>query len=953
MPDSLSRIRSTWADSLTARVCRELGPDPSYYDMFPQWVADEPSALAALLARIAVEDIKGSSPLAISDNLRSTALVDSRVSRRIITGELVMPVLRTVRKKGVPWQRWWDVSGLHALLIELWAGHRLSTQPMEMVREELASVWRTPANILETALRNTVDPYVSLPPDILHESATGRASMCFQALVSGGWIKITRGDDILRARPELTDRPDLAEVAKRLQSRTDLENAVDRIRNPSAEFLVELREDLDIWDGRMYQVLSCLTAYELDLLMFGTEDDRYAEECLAAGRGIYKAPLLADNALLWEPNMNDLSSSVPDWMVEEVVTGGTRFFHVQGGPHPIWLATAETDTHLAAMQALIEPGAQYAFTIEAYGDGLRIWLVFPTPLGDPSPPLRAPYTYSLAWVEHAWELLHLAVVGYVRLGVVRLEGDGELKAVGSFWLVLPEELQSACKNAAIAALRQLVGDDTQSINQKMANEGLDHTGAVAFWICENAKAEDIQEELTSVSDNIEYRKFMYAARHLARARAWEASHLLDGKDTREASVAVAAAIEDRQRAREILRADVSRGVGRPGASCEDDMLLLGEQTTFVHLINHYGGLQIAACTTGAGRANFDLASCEELSRGNYFRKVVDEWVRLPQDAPGHVWYEFLKQALAAFSEMAEVILEMIGQHEFGRLIISPTAPLELLPLHAVPLRAPQAVTLSDVFDHVAYAPTARLAAAIKRSQRHSVSAEVLVVAHSGDGVPGLSSIVGPLCEAELIAGLCDDAEVISQEEATPDRILKAMSRARIVHVAAHGLTHINRWAAGLVLHGSSLGAATLTASRILAEGTLSGVDLVILNACRTGTHEGGGRSVQTLRSLESAFLARGAKAVISTLWEITDLQGVVFSAVLHAYLGAGMNPHSAFTDTTRYLRAGHWQDPSQGGPLLSAELAIDSVLSDWRSHLHQQATENPLFWAAFKITGVA
>ncbi|AKJ10097.1 hypothetical protein ABB07_08695 [Streptomyces incarnatus] len=43
--------------------------------------------------------------------------------------------------------------------------------------------------------------------------------------------------------------------------------------------------------------------------------------------------------------------------------------------------------------------------------------------------------------------------------------------------------------------------------------------------------------------------------------------------------------------------------------------------------------------------------------------------------------------------------------------------------------------------------------------------------------------------------------------------------------------------------------------------------------------------MQTLRSIESAFLVRGAKAVISTLWENADLQGVVFSAVLHAHLG--------------------------------------------------------------------
>ncbi|WP_055573669.1 CHAT domain-containing protein [Streptomyces prasinopilosus] len=230
--------------------------------------------------------------------------------------------------------------------------------------------------------------------------------------------------------------------------------------------------------------------------------------------------------------------------------------------------------------------------------------------------------------------------------------------------------------------------------------------------------------------------------------------------------------------------------------------------------------------------------------------------------------------------------------------------------------------------------------------------EVLVVAHGGGHLPGLERIGGPLCEAHVIAGLHDSVEVVTQQEATPARALFMMPMARIVHVAAHGLTHPNRWAAGLALHGGSLGEATLTSSGILAEGVFSSVDLVVLNACRTGTHQGTGRTVQTLRSIESAFLARGAKAVISTLWDITDLQGVVFSAVLHAHLGVGADSHTAYTETIRYLRGHRWRASSERGPVFAAESAIDTILPDWRSHLDRQVTENPLFWAAFKITGV-
>ncbi|MFJ4360926.1 CHAT domain-containing protein [Streptomyces massasporeus] len=943
-------MRTAWVDGLAARVCRELGPDQRHYDVFPSWVADEPLALAALLARIAVEDIKGSSPQAISDHLRSTALVDSRAPDPAVAGDLVMPVLRTVRSEGVPWRRWWDVAGFHVLLIELWAGRRLSTHSMETVREELKSVWCLPAQEGEIVLRNAADPYASLPPDLLHASATGRASACLQTLVSGGWVKITGTEDVLRTRPALTDRPDLVEVAKRLHRRMDLENAVSRIRNPSAEFLAGLREDLEVWDAQVGELASQLTAYELALLELEAGDDWYAEECLVAGREMYKSPLLVDDALLWESNASELGASVPDWMVEEIVTGGTRFFHTQVGPHPVWLATAETDTHLAAMQALMEPGVRYGFGTEDHDDDIRIWLVFPTPPGDPGPPMRAPYTYSLAWVEHAWELLHLATVGYARLTVVRLVDDGELRSVGSIWLALPEELRAQCKEAAITALRRLVGDETQSIKQKMAGEGLHQVAESAFWSCENAKGEDIQDELVLVSDATEYRHFMSATRRLAGARASEASHLLDGAVAHGANIELKAATEERQRTLELLRATADRGKARKAYRGEPEIPLLGEQTAFVHLINRYGTIQLAACRSRAGRAHVDLVSCEEISLGR-FPEVVSEWAKLPQDAPGRMWHHFLEQALADCSEMVEAIIDMNEGDDLRRLMLSPTAPLELLPLHAVPLRAPRAVTLSDLFDHVAYAPTARLASAIRNSRRQPAAVEVLVVAHSGEGVPGFESIDGPLCEADLIADLYDHAEVLAQDEATPGRALEAMTRARIVHVASHGLTHLNRWAAGVVLQGDSLGAATLTTSRILAEGTFNSVDLVILNACRTGTHEGTGRTVQTLRSLESAFLARGAKAVVSTLWEITDLQGVVFSALLHAYLGAGVSPQTAFTDTTRYLRTRQWEVPSQGGPLLAAESAIHSVLPDWRSHLDQQVMDNPLFWAAFKITG--
>ncbi|WP_159106937.1 CHAT domain-containing protein [Streptomyces coelicoflavus] len=905
-----------------------------------------------MLTRVATDDVECRSPQTISDRLRSTGLVLLGVPGSVVARDLVMPVLRTVRKGGVPWEQWWDVYGLHALLIELWAGRRLSTHPPEKVRDELKAVWCLEDDrVVDAVLDNTEDPFTFLPTDLLHESATGTARGCTQFLVTRGLMKITLPDAFLSTRPGLADRPELTEVLNRWYHRVDLEETVQRVRGLSPDLLMGLRRDFEAWDARMGQLASHLTAQEVKLFTPMTEDERYGEECLRAGWGLHRAELDPDDALLWQPDSGARDSSVPDWAAEEIITCGTRFFHRQAGPHPVWLATVETDAHMAAVRMLMEPPTRHGFEVEDYDDGLRLWFQFPAHPADPAPPFQAPYTYSLSWVEHALELLHLATVGYARLSVVRLVGDGELRAVGSIRLGLPEEVCARAKEASIAALRRLVGDETQTIRQRIALEGRDQAAEVAFQTCETAKGEDIHDELALESDAPEYQSFIAAARHLAWLRSRYAADLLDGKGPLEGDTELKAAAEDRQRVLELLRAATGRGKGKPRWTDRSDRPSVDEQSAFVHLINRYGTLQLAVCRTSAGHSHFDLITCDGFPLVP-LAGAVDEWRRQAPDHPQRKWHDYLEHLVTECGGPAQAIIETVTPHEVRRLVLSPTAPLELLPLHAAPLGSARTPTLIDAFEQVVYAPTARLVSAIESSQRQAAVVEVLVVAHGGGHLPGLELIGGPLCEAHVIEGLHDSVEVVMEEEATPARALHMMPMARIVHVAAHGLTHPNRWAAGLALHGGSLGKAMLTSSGILADGIFSSVDLVILNACRTGTHEGTGRTVQTLRSIESVFLARGAKAVISTLWDITDLQGVVFSAVLHAHLGAGLDSHSAYADTIRYLREYRWHVPSGAGPAGAAESAIDTILPDWRSHLDQQVAENPLFWAAFKITGV-
>lgn len=945
----LNRIRGTWIDSLAASVCHSLGPRLWRTDMLAPWVSGDQLTLAAMLGRIATEDIRGSSPQVISQHFQSAGFVDSEAPPAAVAGDLVMPVLRAVRRDGAPWERWWDVRGLGELLVELWTGRRLLHQPPERVREELTTLWRVPRDFLDIMLKNSSDAYSCLPEDLLFGSATGTATKFMQYLVSKGKAKASLGDKFLEGHPGLVGRPDLAAVARRLRHRIDLERAVRRyVRNIPLEVEKEFSHDLNTWDARMEGAYERLTAHEQELIKIPAVDDLYGDQCLRQGRGIHDPRVMADGDLLWDSMPNAHGISVPEWIIEEIVTCGTRFFHKRVGPHPVWLATVESDAHFRAVKAFSHPGAEYGLGSEESAEGVRLWLHYPTPPGDPVPALRAPYTYSLSWVEHAWELLHLASVGYVRLVVVRLTGDGDLRSIGSIWLRLPEELCTELRAKGVEALRRLIGDEMSEIRQRIVFDGADQAAAIAFRSSENAKSEDLSNELALLPEVTEHLDFMRATRRLARARAKHSALLLDEKDVSEAETGVREAVEIRERALELLRATPNWQDSQAGSCHSPEDFRFDDGTIFVHLVNRFGRLQIAARWDRSDRTHFDLIRCDTTLL-DPLGEAIGEWGHCSQDQQ---WVDFLKQLVGACTEMARAIAELAIRHGFNRLIISPTTQMELLPLHAAPLNRENAAALNDVFDRIEYAPTVRLVSALGRPRRRIAAAdEVLVVAHSGACIPGVDPIDGPIFEADLVSSLHDSAEVLTEEESTPVHTLRAMSEARIIHVASHGLTHRDRWAAGLVLQGSSLGEATLTISKILSEGTFSNADLVILNACRTGVHENTARSVQTLRTLEAAFLARGARAVISTLWAITDLLAIVFSGVLHAFLGAGADPGSAFRDTICYLRRRAWRTPMGRGPVAYAESLIGNLHSGWRSDLDQQADENPFFWATFKITG--
>jgi CHAT domain-containing protein len=179
-------------------------------------------------------------------------------------------------------------------------------------------------------------------------------------------------------------------------------------------------------------------------------------------------------------------------------------------------------------------------------------------------------------------------------------------------------------------------------------------------------------------------------------------------------------------------------------------------------------------------------------------------------------------------------------------------------------------------------------------------------------------LMGTSREASTITDLlpAGDVDRLDGFTATRERFLRAgLDRYRIIHVASHAVADADIPQLSALLLTSFDASGQRIDDRVLAAdlmGTRFGAELVVLSACETAL--GKSFAGEGLIGLRYLVLARGARAVVASLWEVPDHAAAsLMKAFYTRYLAGDTSVIAALSSAMRTLLAGPSNDPSEWG----------------------------------------
>lgn len=858
---------------------------------------------------------------------------------------LVQPVCEWYRMGRLPMPRWWRPDDLVGTLLRWHARWRLAAADLAAVGSELVDRWELAEDDAYEVLVNASSPIVEAPR-IFVDRGHDAASRWLHKVAASKNIRTQVQAALARYPAALHDRDDLLAmtryrethdaIAMRLQGATGWRDPV-----------------VDIAVGRLHAaqetcgaVLVSLGPFERRLLQpEGELESRFARAMEMRRRALAIDGAWGEvNAL---PDRVDGRWRTTQWLEDYVYHQGGRLMRRSAGPISQWtIVLDDMDASSAVAHWLADPDhLPHVALVPSTTDLATFQLQIDD---DPADPLTAELSYDDT-PAGLLDLVVLVQTRRVRLDVFALH-DAVLVGVGT------RTMQLADDDVAVLLERMLPPLDALESNAQASDFvrfGVDRADAWQIVAAiDAAKSPDLlaalDPELIAGMPRVDARRRAdFAASRDAlldalaeRAARLDAGETVDPDALREAR---------RRYMRTVEQMRAPRGAA---AACTRDDRARVNQLVDGLVDDHRAVLTLTLARSpidGSSRlVGYWVAgahprrSVGEVSSPDVSLEQLQAAARLPLQEPSD-----LDMLIDAAPTLGRDLVAPLLERAVREITIVAISFVHALPLHLWPASDdPRGARLCDVFETIAYAPSLALLHHLARLAVRSAG-HIVAVAHGPD-----LAFVKP--EVDVLSILTDGhARVLAT--ATKQALASQAAHAGVLHLACHGTWIIgDYWRSGLELDGADDAQRWLSVAEIQRTLDLRGASLVCLSACDSGVSATDLWRVDDYLGIDGAFLACGARAVVSSLWSVTDAVSLLFTATMYHSIRDGATVAQAFRAATATFANGGYRTVDDRHPV-GALLRRAGV--DWQREvraLDDMAADlvHPFYWGGFKLNGL-
>lgn len=919
---------------------------------------------AALVAWICDQADRATTTAEIVERLLASGSIAGQDRERLV--ELV----RRARVKrvdvGLPIADWWDTQQLLATMLAYLAPRiALAYDGREAARHLRTVFGLTDAAMIEELVAGAIDP-PALPTAVSHPPSTTPpaaadcngylralaarpevhqeiADIRSRTLIGGGGAP--RLERWQLAVPDGTDTwladglmivctwVALRDLIRAISADPELTPALGRLGDLDAAALPGALSIVEEASGRCEAWLTGLTVTELTLIRPHTTKELRRRRWLDAHMAIKQAPVLLPDSV---PDTIDPDTApwTPAWTKSSVFERGGRFFHQLGGAIVLWFGVVDSNEDERNLIGVKTSPLRMIVNDDRGNVVLNIAI---------APDLRqvalAPFRFFPDEVDGAVEVVLTALAG-ARLDWYRLRDGRDLEHLYARRLTFPSQVFRPLLDRADAAIEHAeITEPDVPVQQLLLRAMLPPEQDQAMFVgIDNAKSEAVLLELElAMAGTIPAVQAAVEARaRLAAAELARVSAEVDG----EPSERLTTAVEDARSAYRVSHQQLHKPAGRTFRDLVANVTSIDR--AFVQFAESEGFLSALVAHGPGSDPQLRFISLGDVQT-EVARAVSDGWL----SQVGNGQWECIADALDGLlywvgNQLIAPILEDLDGSGVRHLVLCPSRALEPIPLHAALI---DGVPLADVID-VSYAPSAAVLGRLSAMPTPPSRLDLIVAASGADVPPsvGLRVIAGPDQEARLLHALKPNARLLGGPDAEPGKVVDAIASSHVAHLAAHGKAQPDELASGLWLAGRTPGQSLLSAARVHAGPALQDTLLVVLSACESARHPEGGAGIQTWRGLDSAFLSRGARAVVGSLWRVADIAALVYSAVLHSTLARGTAIVGAHSAATAALRGNAVDNRSAA--------LLDSVRPTWRDEVRNHGVERAYWWSAYRPSGI-